>query len=460
MGGELITDNLLGNATWIYGYLVIAAAIAVILVYRHRSSCNLEMFYLAFFLLTGNINGVLTFSIPGIDFFEIQPDRFLFLLLGFLLLRKFIGSGLKFFNNSDIATPWFMVALFLFIIFMTLSLMVHLDRVGVSEALVYLVDALTIVVIIYFLRLMMRDEVYKIISSAIIIGALVSTIISIIQFGIDPLFMRYGDMRPAFGAVIRSNGIFSTEYFNSYFIITALIWVAVTIKSNAKKYLLGGIFVVGIISTFHRMSWIVLLVLLSWYFIKVERVGWDRLVFAALTGAFVVLTVLLFYQQDIMNSSVVKERLSDTVGGRAGYFSMVFDNIYKKPFFGYGGTDNEVYYRSMMQVTGSRDRATGESGDIHNGYLTAMFYFGIPAFICFTVFIILSLLYFGRLVLYHNVFVITFAVTILYTIGNLTNNFSFGKYVAILYAIHLGLGLGARYLPEFFPDINTKLAQP
>lgn len=75
-----------------------------------------------------------------------------------------------------------------------------------------------------------------------------------------------------------------------------------------------------------------------------------------------------------------------------------------------------------------------------------MFYYGVPAFIFFTAFVLMALLYFGQLYRYHPFFAVPFLLGLLYVIGNLTNTLLFQQYMSIIYAIHLGLGLGFRYL--------------
>ena len=174
----------------------------------------------------------------------------------------------------------------------------------------------------------------------------------------------------------------------------------------------------------------------------------EKLVLIGLSSLAILLSISIFYYQDIMNSSLVKERLTNSVEGRKGYYTMVLDNIGEKPLFGYGGLKNEVYYVNLLRITGKRERATGEEGDLHSGYFSALFLYGIPAFICFTLFVVLSVFYYSRSFKYNLYFVIPFLVSIIYMIGNLTNTFLFLKYISVLYAIHIGIGLGINKISE------------
>ena len=107
-----------------------------------------------------------------------------------------------------------------------------------------------------------------------------------------------------------------------------------------------------------------------------------------------------------MNSSLVKERLTQQVDGRKGYYAMVFDNIGDQPVFGYGDLKNKVYYENLMRITGDRDRAEANTGGIHSGYFTSLFLYGIPAFLCFTLFVVLSTVYYSKSFKHNLYFVI------------------------------------------------------
>ena len=53
------------NLSYYYIYFLIAALIAGYLSFRSKSSFKFELFFLVFYLLTGNLNELLTISIPG-----------------------------------------------------------------------------------------------------------------------------------------------------------------------------------------------------------------------------------------------------------------------------------------------------------------------------------------------------------------------------------------------------------
>ena len=335
------------------------------------------------------------------------------------------------------------MALFLFVSLLTVSVLVNVEF---SEGLKIIIDAVAFLIILFALRLMADRPSYDVIGKSFIIGGVISSIVSLVQLTIQPFFLRIGDTRPAFGGLLRSNGIFSTEYYNSYFLIIAVAWTLVTVKNNFLKSGLVILFSMGVISSFQRMSWIILILVLVTYFIFIRKLAIDKLVLMGISIATLVLSLSIFYYQDIMNSSLVKDRLTDSVDGRKGYYGMVIDNIGKKPWLGYGDLKNEVYYTNLLRITGDRDRATAKTGSLHSGYFSSLYEYGIPAFISFTLFVLLSVIYYAKAFKNNPYYVIPFLVGIIFMIGNLTNTFLFLSYISVLYATHIGIGMGLNKL--------------
>lgn len=431
-----------------YVYIAFALLTAGYLVYKSKAKYKFELFFLVFYLLTGNINKLLTFKLPGIGLFEIQPIRFLFLLLGFFLLRKTLFSRERHNFGFETRIPWFIVALLAYVAWSILSVLINSPEMEFTDVLDSIHDGLAFLVLLFSISMMRDKPSYDLIGKTIIIGAVITSIVSLIQLSIDPYFLRIGEDRLAFGDVIRSNGIFTTEYFNSYYLIIAISWVLVTVKRDYLKIVLVGLFALGVISSFQRMSWIILAVVICTYLLFIRKMALEKLAFLALSGIALILSITIFYYQDIMHSSLVQERLSDTIGGRAGYYELVLENIDKKPVFGFGDLTNEIYYENILRITSSRERASAASGDLHSGYFSALFLYGVPAFASFSLFVVLAVSYFAKRYKEDGFFVIPFLVSIIYLISNLTNTFLFLKYISILFAIHIGMAMGIKYLRE------------
>lgn len=442
-----VDDGQVVGMPFIYAYFVIVLLLGAYWVYKSEVKYKFEILVLSFYLMTGNLNDLLTFAIPGISFFEIQPDRFLFLIFSFFLVRRFFFSNEPLGFKHFWTMPWFMVMLIFYVLFKIISLGSHADTIEFSEIIIKSLHVVNVLIIILSLRLIFSPELIEILGKAILVGAIATCLVSFVQMGVDPMFARTGDIRIAFGDYYRVNGTFNAEYFSSYFLIIASTWALTRIKNDFLKYGLVILYTSGIFLTFHRMSWVLFVLVLAIYFFVVAKPQLDKLLFAGMTGVVALLVLFMVFQRDIMNSTLVKERVTDRVDSRFGYYNMVFENIGEKPILGYGNYDNDVYYYSMLQITRMRDRATGMTGGIHSGYLSAMFYYGVPAFIFFTLFVLSTMVYFAKLFLrtYNPFFSIIFFLAIIYGLANITNSLLFSEYLGLHFSIYLGLGLGARY---------------
>ena len=177
---------------YFYIFLLLGAFVAFYLVIRSNARYKIELFFIAFYLITGNINDLLTVKIPGIGFFEIQPERFLFLLLSFFIARKWWVSRKTQSFTFDKMVPWFEVILYIFVALLSVSVIINSKEVGTAEAIKTILEALAFVVLMISLRMMGDKSSYNLIGKAIIIGAVLSSFISIVQFSIDPYFLRIG----------------------------------------------------------------------------------------------------------------------------------------------------------------------------------------------------------------------------------------------------------------------------
>ncbi|MFH6603639.1 O-antigen ligase family protein [Maribacter algicola] len=430
------------NIAHFYIYFVLTAILAFYMTYKSGSKYKFELFFIAFYLLTGNLNELLTIRIPGFSLFEIWPERFLFFLLSFFIIRKTVLSRKKLLFTLDKKVAWFEIALFGYVIMLVASQIVNIDNIGLVEAIKVMLETLAFLAIMIGLKLFMDKPSYNLVGQVLIVGAVISSLVSFAQLVIDPYFLRIGDDRAAFGTLLRSNGIFNTEYFNSYYLIIAIAWTFTTIKKKWLKTFLILIFSLGVLTTFHRMSWLILALVSIIYLVYINRVAYEKILVIGLSALALLLSLSIFYYQDIMNSSLVKERLNEPITGRKAYYSLVLDNIDKKPLFGYGNFDNEVYYAGMLQITSSRQRASGETGGLHSGYFSTLFLYGVPAFVFFSLFALLSVMYYASYYRENIYFAIPLLVSVIYLIGNLTNTFLFLSYLSVLFAVHIGIGMG------------------
>ncbi len=436
------------STTPFYIYMVIMLFVAYVMTKSSKTKYKFELFIIIYYILTGDYNELLTFSLPGISFMEIQPERFLFFTFLFLFARRIWFGDTK--SETTWQLPWFKLLLILFVLSVVVSLFTHVERLGLGEVISESQKPINFLLIIYALTAITNEATLVTLGKAIIFAAIMSSLISLVQVGVQPMFLRYGELRDAFGDVLRSNGIFRTERANGFFLLTAMAWVMASFKiSYTVKYLLIGLLTAAIFTTFHRMTWLLTCIAMVIYFVKIEQVKAPYIVVTGLGGIALVLAVMIWGSEKIQESDMVAERISGVPMARLGYYNMVLESIGDQPFFGYGDKKNDAYYQGMMKVTGKTVRATGADGGIHSGYFSTMFYYGIPCFLFFTFFVLLTVFYFANLSRYHIFFTIPLMVAVLYLIGNLTNTVLF-KTGGTMLMIHIGLGLGALRIKEFF----------
>ena len=110
-----------------YIYFVIAAIVVFYLTIKSNSRYKVLIFLLSFYLLTGNLNELLTIKIPGFSLFEFQLKRILFLMLSFFLVRRVFFSKEKIILTTNGKIPWWEVTLYgYFIFFYYFSVRKHL----------------------------------------------------------------------------------------------------------------------------------------------------------------------------------------------------------------------------------------------------------------------------------------------------------------------------------------------
>ncbi len=415
------------------------------LVWKNKVQSQTVTFLLSWFLIMGSYTLIVRLKIPGISFFEIQPDRFLFLYFSGLLFGSYFlpKKKLVFFEGRPIGKPQFERIVEFYLVFVVLSLLVNIKSEGFADVVVEITSALTSWATYLIVKKYVDKPMIKIIGIVIIATAVISSLIAILQLAVDNHFMRIGDNRFAFGNVLRSNGILSREYNHSYFLIIAMIWAMVGIHNDLLKFSLIGLFLVGVLCSFMRMSWIIAFMVFFMYIVQVRKVKFSALITMGMIFTTIVLIILSLFSKQIFGSKLVEERLSDGIESRYGYYEMVLTNFHKKPLFGFGGRKNKVYSTWMLRITGQEERATGELGGIHNGYLSNLFFYGVPAFILFAWFVIQMINYFWPLTKISQFYAIPLFCTILYLVANLTNSFLLNKYLAMLIFIHIGLGVGA-----------------
>ncbi|MGC9338046.1 MAG: O-antigen ligase family protein [Candidatus Cloacimonadia bacterium] len=316
------------------------------------------------------------------------------------------------------------------------------------ELVVFFSSILTPLVIYLVLKRTTDKEMVKVFIKAILIVCTLSSIIGIYQFFVDPLFIRVGAEREAFSGLLRTSGVFNAEYTQAYFLIIGTFITLFAVRSRLLKYNLVILFLVGIVLTFHRMSWVVLILLSILYFIEVKK----KKVWQMITlGVFAIVFVFLFFppfvpiiKTGFMESPFVRERLlADTISGRLTLDKTLLKELPKNWLIGVGSVQSDVFYNTLLDAGWSEDYALGKQGlAIHNEFLLIGFFYGIPVLFLFSSFLISCLSYFWKKSKEKSkFFFITTLYIILFIIANLSNMFPLYSHIGLLLAILLGMSV-------------------
>jgi O-antigen ligase len=301
-------------------------------------------------------------------------------------------------------------------------------------------------------------ETIKVLGKSLIIVAVFSSLAAIVQFFINPGFLRVVAGRPAFGGHLRSQGVFNAEFLHSYYLIAALAFTALWVKSARIKWALIGLFLIGIALSFHRMSWIVACVLFLVYLALERRESSLKVIVLGGTLAFLLyfLGTEVFPIMDAVESStVVRSRVADdTMTGRMRQYAMVLERFDDIAVWGAGSWGSDAYYSGMISI-GLREWASGQRGGIHNLYLALLFIYGLPAALLFCIALASIHIYIwraysrrGTIALFPLLFLV------MYWIMNLTNSFPLTSEFGVFVGIVLGSSAAVLRTPLFAETAN------
>lgn len=377
--------------------------------------------------------------------FDFQPNRIILILFLCYLVLIFIRESTH--GRDKIVFLRYEQYLYFYILFSIVSTYFHSRKiVTLKDFIVVNTFMLTFVVIYLVLKRTADRGMIKAFCKAFLILCSISSIIGILQFFIDPNFFRLGSHRGAFSFFLRSNGVFQAEYIQSYYLISGIIITLFLVCSKKLKYFLLTLFFTGIILTFHRMSWITGVILITLYISKFKKnEKWKMVTAGAVTGSIIFLILFLnpFDINRVKNSDLFRERLfSNTMTIRMNIYNIVLKNINKNWLIGFGDRKSEMYYYGMLAAGAGKKFAKGERGGIHNGFLEVMFFRGIIVFILYCMFFIFVIDYFWLLARTKNIiFYIPVFETLKFILANMTNSFSIASNLGLLLAIFLGISV-------------------
>lgn len=363
-------------------YILISAVLWLGLVFKAENKIASGL--IAFWVLSFPILNRPEFLLHTPFGFDLQPTR-IFLIgaaiyLSVSLIQK---TAIKKQKLSDTAIRPFEVFLFLYIFISTTVLVVR------SKGLQQLIPLASLQIVFGLMYLIARDHIpqhdYYFLKRVFIAFGVLSTLAAVIQFLVDPGFMRLSSERAAFGGLIRANGFMPDEYDHGLFLTYLSAWLLVSEKIRFKNILLVCFFGLGVFLTMHRGSWLAfgIVVLAIWAmnfrsFIKAN-------IFIAYSGILLILILGLvvinmnfagFLSQDFIYDQLFRE----TISVRMDLNSLGLKLMQKYPL-GIGDYSFETYWQSYVE--NGYKYNLGRPLIVHNGFLGAGVKFGIPGGLCF-----------------------------------------------------------------------------
>ena len=273
---------------------------------------------------------------------------------------------------------------------------------------------------------------YRVLERGIVLLAVFSAVVAILQYVYDPQFFRVtGTFLGAFGDVGRSTGAFGAEYEHAMYLTFVIIamglwgggrplwqWVCLTV-----------LFGISVVVTFQRMPWAVFffavlgVLVIRWW----NKPRWRHLGVVA-GGIVLVFMMWVPWSEQVLRylpqEFVTGRLLADTLTSRLDFNELAVSLIPKYPL-GLGETIASPVYNQEFYNYGLGLRPNGTGYTVHNGFLSATVRFGIAGGLAFGCMLFGFLLVSARRAVASNaetfILPLIVAVLILY---NLTEDFS------------------------------------
>jgi hypothetical protein len=407
-----------------------------------------------------NPNFTISFQFAG---FDLQPSRILFLFLSlqlflFVIRARIDGKSLLEFRVHRLR--FFELCAVIYILWAILAIGLNINELGMRVVIVDIIKLLTFLLVYFFARECISPRDFYCFATALAVFAILSSLVGIYQFFVDPGFFRIGVSRIAFGSYIRGNGFFLSEYDQGVFLTIALIVGLMTLHSKWSKALIITVLPIGSFCTMHRASWLIMMVAFGFIMMREFHKTYPWILNGALAmtlAAFVLFNLPPQWSNpEGFLFQMVNGRVEDNTWEiRLSYNRFAMDMIQKYPL-GIGDYDSDVYVREAYKM--SMDFLEGSPLIVHNGFLSSGVLYGVTGMATFTLFILATLShYFSRELRSKNIGIVIVLIMILFVFINMSQDFSFlGNQIGLL----LGLLIGAALSLNSYVENSHPLAPP
>lgn len=407
-----------------------------------RKICHpLIAFFLSLWILS---NHVFNASMPSLSFgaltFGVRMDRIL-LAVSIVYMAVYWALGKLTRETVKELPPWTRWGFLYFGVLILVDLIHLAGGLSLQEFIVSVTQEATFFAVFLVVYTAADKPLSSILGISLLVICVVSSLVGAYQFFGDPMFFRYGVERPAFAGFLRSNGVFFTDHIQGYFLITGFFVAFLFVRGKILRYGLSSLFLLGIVLSFHRMSWLVFMILMFLYLTKIRRIRLKRWVLA---GGFLGTFTLMLGNEiidSISRTEFVTERLVEDTGSYRVLFTfLAINNIPDHWVLGIGSPKSDEYYAAVMAEDLSEEEALGEFGGIHNAFFQIAYFKGVPLAILFSIFLIVGIKGLWSASVNANVLIfLGFMEFLKFAMAGLTNGILLGSEIGILMAIVLGI---------------------
>lgn len=433
-------------------YLIIAIPLALLLSAKADHRPLVAVFLL--WLLGSPVleQEAFMLHVPSLNF-DLQPIRIMLpILLPALAINRLAPQTVR--KRAFAPLTSFEKALLAYVAISILSIVLNYESLDPGQVVKSVEQQLVFVVLYFSARDYLTPGDYRVLERGIVLLAIFSALVAIIQFVYDPQFFRVaGTFRGAFASVARSTGAFGQEYEHSMYVTFAIIVVG--LREHARPFwrwiCLAILSAASVFLTFQRMPWAVflfaglsVLVIRYWNDPLWRGLGTVMIGIVLVIAAWVPWSELL---ATYLPPEFLRDRLlSDTLTGRLSFNEFGISLLPKYPF-GLGATTdspvyNQEYYDFGLALRvnniGGYRVPTGIGYTVHNGFLAAAIRFGLVGGLAFGGMLFGCLIFSVRHLVASNcrtsILLLIVAVIILY---NLTEDFSSANGRATLLGVWL-----------------------
>lgn len=426
------------NSIYYYYFYMLLALICCFVLIRHadnRYFVGLCTIWLFFAPILNNPNFTITIPYFG---FNLVSSRLLFFgmlpLVAIYLIYR-IRVPFERFQRLDLLLAFYFVTL-------VGVQFINFQKIGLNTFLINVVAALTFLFIYYLAKQYISEKDFKVLKQALLLFVILSAIVGIIQFTIDPLFLKYGTTRQAFGDLVRANGLTDSETTQGSMMIIALLIAIDLYKNRLFKFGFFCLFAVAAFFTMLRLAWGVFIIITVGILIYQLRRHIRILILSSAFICLIGIAIFVNFENGInfaiRNSGFGSRLIQDSLSARATYYVHVPDIALANPL-GIADYSNSVYSRWV--INSGIFVGNGPILVIHDGFLATVVKFGAIGLISFLAFYGFVIGY--SLNLYKTnpktgLFLLLLCVT--YLGFNATNDFSFsaGQNLPIILNLFLG----------------------